>query len=149
MKAVIIINPCSITILFYFLCIFLTTFSSAAKLSINVKLDDEFNIYPNEIEEGSDNFIDEEVFTFGDDLLTLDEYKNEDGDEDEDPILVDSSSSPMSNLTSTTTSFTSKTSISSMASFKDTVVVVHQHQGSWIYLYNILIVISIVVLSIR
>lgn len=149
MKAVIIINPCSITISFYFLCIFLTTFSSAAKLSINVKLDDEFNIYPNEIEEGSDNFIDEEVFTFGDDLLTLDEYKNEDGDEDEDPILVDSSSSPMSNLTSTTTSFTSKTSISSMASFKDTVVVVHQHQGSWIYLYNILIVISIVVLSIR
>ena len=149
MKAVIIINPCSITILFYFLCIFLTTFSSAAKLSINVKLDDEFNIYPNEIEEGSDNFIDKEVFTFGDDLLTLDEYKNEDGDEDEDPILVDSSSSPMSNLTSTTTSFTSKTSISSMASFKDTVVVVHQHQGSWIYLYNILIVISIVVLSIR
>ena len=108
MKAVIIINPCSITISFYFLCIFLTTFSSAAKLSINVKLDDEFNIYPNEIEEGSDNFIDEEVFTFGDDLLTLDEYKNEDGDEDEDPILVDSSSSPMSNLTSTTTSFTSK-----------------------------------------
>ena len=149
MKAVIIINPCSITISFYFLCIFLTTFSSAAKLSINVKLDDEFNIYPNEIEEGSDHFIDEEVFTFGDDLLTLDEYKNEDGDEDEDPILVDSSSSPMSNLTSTTTSFTSKTSISSMASFKDTVVVVHQHQGSWIYLYNILIVISIVVLSIR
>ena len=149
MKAVIIINPCSITISFYFLCIFLTTFSSAAKLSINVKLDDEFNIYPNEIEEGSDNFIDEEVFTFGDDLLTLDEYKNEDGDEDEDPILVDSSSSPMSNLTSTTTSFTSKTSISSMASFKDTIVVVHQHQGSWIYLYNILIVISIVVLSIR
>ena len=119
------------------------TFSSAAKLSINVKLDDEFNIYPNEIEEGSENFIDE------DDLLTLDEYKNEDGDEDEDPILVDSSSSSMSNLTSTTTSFTSKTSISSMASFKDTVVVVHQHQGSWIYLYNILIVISIVVLSIR
>ena len=111
MKAVIIINPCSITISFYFLCIFLTTFSSAAKLSINVKLDDEFNIYPNEIEEGSDNFIDKEVFTFGDDLLTLDEYKNEDGDEDEDPILVDSSSSPMSNLTSTTTSFTSKTSI--------------------------------------
>ena len=149
MKAVIIINPCSITILFYFLCIFLMTFSSAAKLSINVKSDDEFNIYPNEIEEGSGNFIDEEVFTFGDDLLTLDEYKNEDGDEDEDPILVDSSSSPMSNLTSTTTSFTSKTSISSMASFKDTVVVVHQHQGSWIYLYNILIVISIVVLSIR
>ena len=143
MKAVIIINPCSITILFYFLCIFLMTFSSAAKLSINVKLDDEFNIYPNEIEEGSENFIDE------DDLLTLDEYKNEDGDEDEDPILVDSSSSSMSNLTSTTTSFTSKTSISSMASFKDTVVVVHQHQGSWIYLYNILIVISIVVLSIR
>ena len=145
MKAVIIINPCSITILFYFLCIFLMTFSSAAKLSINVKLDDEFNIYPNEIEEGSENFIDE------DDLLTLDEYKNEDGDEDEDedPILVDSSSSPISNLTSTTTSFTSKTSISSMASFKDTVVVVHQHQGSWIYLYNILIVISIVVLSIR
>ena len=149
MKAVIIINPCSITILFYFLCIFLMTFSSAAKLSINVKSDDEFNIYPNEIEEGSGNFIDEEVFTFGDDLLTLDEYKNEDGDEDEDPILVDSSSSSMSNLTSTTTSFTSKTSISSMASFKDTVVVVHQHQGSWIYLYNILIVISIVVLSIR
>ena len=149
MKAVIIINPCSITILFYFLCIFLMTFSSAVKLSINVKSDDEFNIYPNEIEEGSGNFIDEEVFTFGDDLLTLDEYKNEDGDEDEDPILVDSSSSPMSNLTSTTTSFTSKTSISSMASFKDTVVVVHQHQGSWIYLYNILIVISIVVLSIR
>ena len=143
MKAVIIINPCSITILFYFLCIFLMTFSSAAKLSINVKSDDEFNIYPNEIEEGSENFIDE------DDLLTLDEYKNEDGDEDEDPILVDSSSSSMSNLTSTTTSFTSKTSISSMASFKDTVVVVHQHQGSWIYLYNILIVISIVVLSIR
>ena len=143
MKAVIIINPCSITILFYFLCIFLMTFSSAAKLSINVKLDDEFNIYPNEIEEGYENFIDE------DDLLTLDEYKNEDGDEDEDPILVDSSSSSMSNLTSTTTSFTSKTSISSMASFKDTVVVVHQHQGSWIYLYNILIVISIVVLSIR
>ena len=143
MKAVIIINPCSITILFYFLCIFLMTFSSAAKLSINVKLDDEFNIYPNEIEEGSENFIDE------DDLLTLDEYKNEDGDEDEDPILVDSSSSPISNPTSTTTSFTSKTSISSMASFKDTVVVVHQHQGSWIYLYNILIVISIVVLSIR
>ena len=149
MKAVIIINPCSITILFYFLCIFLMTFSSAAKLSINVKLDDEFNIYPNEIEEGSGNFIDEDIFTFGDDLLTLDEYKNEDGDEDEDPILVDSSSSPISNLTSTTTSFTSKTSISSMASFKDTVVVVHQHQGSWIYLYNILIVISIVVLSIR
>ena len=149
MKAVIIINPCSITILFYFLCIFLMTFSSAAKLSINVKLDDEFNIYPNEIEEGSGNFIDEEVFTFGDDLLTLDEYKNEDGDEDEDPILVDSSSSPISNLTSTTTSFTSKTSISSMASFKDTVVVIHQHQESWIYLYNILIVISIVVLSIR
>ena len=145
MKAVIIINPCSITILFYFLCIFLMTFSSAAKLSINVKSDDEFNIYPNEIEEGSGNFIDEDIFTFGDDLLTLDEYKNE----DEDPILVDSSSSPMSNLTSTTTSFTSKTSISSMASFKDTVVVVHQHQGSWIYLYNILIVISIVVLSIR
>ena len=143
MKAVIIINPCSITILFYFLCIFLMTFSSAAKLSINVKLDDEFNIYPNEIEEGSENFIDE------DDLLTLDEYKNEDGDEDEDPILVDSSSSPISNLTSTTTSFTSKTSISSMASFKDTVVVIHQHQESWIYLYNILIVISIVVLSIR
>ena len=143
MKAVIIINPCSITILFYFLCIFLMTFSSAAKLSINVKLDDEFNIYPNEIEEGSENFIDE------DDLLTLDEYKNEDGDEDEDPILVDSSSSSMSNLTSTTTSFTSKTSISSMASFKDTVVVIHQHQESWIYLYNILIVISIVVLSIR
>ena len=143
MKAVIIINPCSITILFYFLCIFLMTFSSAAKLSINVKLDDEFNIYPNEIEEGSENFI------YEDDLLTLDEYKNEDGDEDEDPILVDSSSSSMSNLTSTTTSFTSKTSISSMASFKDTVVVVHQHQGSWIYLYNILIVISIVVLSIR
>ena len=139
MKAVIIINPCSITILFYFLCIFLMTFSSAAKLSINVKSDDEFNIYPNEIEEGSENFIDE------DDLLTLDEYKNE----DEDPILVDYSSSSMSNLTSTTTSFTSKTSISSMASFKDTVVVVHQHQGSWIYLYNILIVISIVVLSIR
>ena len=149
MKAVIIINPCSITILFYFLCIFLMTFSSAAKLSINVKSDDEFNIYPNEIEEGSGNFIDEDIFTFGDDLLTLDEYKNEDGDEDEDPILVDSSSSPISNLTSTTTSFTSKTSISSMASFKDTVVVVHQHQGSWIYLYNILIVISIVVLSIR
>ena len=143
MKAVIIINPCSITILFYFLCIFLMTFSSAAKLSINVKLDDEFNIYPNEIEEGSENFIDE------DDLLTLDEYKNEDGDEDEDPILVDSSSSSMSNLTSTTTSFTSKTSISSMASFTDTVVVIHQHQESWIYLYNILIVISIVVLSIR
>ena len=145
MKAVIIINPCSITILFYFLCIFLMTFSSAAKLSINVKLDDEFNIYPNEIEEGSENFIDE------DDLLTLDEYKNEDGDEDEDedPILVDSSSSPISNLTSTTTSFTSKTSISSMASFTDTVVVIHQHQESWIYFYNILIVISIVVLSIR
>ena len=143
MKAVIIINPCSITILFYFLCIFLMTFSSAAKLSINVKLDDEFNIYPNEIEEGSENFIDE------DDLLTLDEYKNEDGDEDEDPILVDSSSSSMSNLTSTTTSFTSKTSISSMASFTDTVVVIHQHQESWIYFYNILIVISIVVLSIR
>ena len=117
MKAVIIINPCSITILFYFLCIFLMTFSSDAKLSINVKLDDEFNIYPNELEEGSENFIDE------DDLLTLDEYRNEDGDEDEDPILVDSSSSSMSNLTSTTTSFTSKTSISSMASFKDTVVV--------------------------
>ena len=125
------------------------TFSSAAKLSINEKLDDEFNIYPNEIEEGSGNFIDEDIFTFGDDLLTLDEYKNEDGDEDEDPILVDSSSSPISNLTSTTTSFTSKTSISSMASFKDTVVVIHQHQESWIYLYNILIVISIVVLSIR
>ena len=139
MKAVIIINPCSITILFYFLCIFLMTFSSAAKLSINVKSDDEFNIYPNEIEEGSENFIDE------DDLLTLDEYKNE----DEDPILVDYSSSSMSNLTSTTTSFTSKTSISSMASFTDTVVVIHQHQESWIYLYNILIVISIVVLSIR
>ena len=149
MKAVIIINPCSITILFYFLCIFLMTFSSAAKLSINVKSDDEFNIYPNEIEEGSGNFIDEEVFTFGDDLLTLDEYKNEDGDEDEDPILVDSSSSPISNLTSTTTSFTSKTSMSNMASFTDTVVVIHQHQESWIYFYNILIVISIVVLSIR
>ena len=127
------------------------TFSSAAKLSINVKSDDEFNIYPNEIEEGSGNFIDEDIFTFGDDLLTLDEYKNEDGDydEDEDPILVDSSSSPISNLTSTTTSFTSKTSISSMASFTDTVVVIHQHQESWIYFYNILIVISIVVLSIR
>ena len=149
MKAVIIINPCSITILFYFLCIFLMTFSSAAKLSINVKSDDEFNIYPNEIEEGSGNFIDEDIFTFGDDLLTLDEYKNEDGDEDEDPILVDSSSSSMSNLTSTTTSFTSKTSISSMASFTDTVVVIHQHHESWIYFYNILIVISIVVLSIR
>ena len=109
------------------------TFSSAAKLSINVKSDDEFNIYPNEIEEGSGNFIDEDIFTFGDDLLTLDEYKNEDGDEDEDPILVDSSSSPISNLTSTTTSFTSKTSMSNMASFTDTVVVIHQHQESWIY----------------
>ena len=149
MKAVIIINPCSITILFYFLCIFLMTFSSAAKLSINVKSDDEFKIFPNEIEEGSGNFIDEDIFTFGDDLLTLDEYKNEDGDEDEDPILVDSSSSPISNLTSTTTSFTSKTSMSNMASFTDTVVVIHQHQESWIYFYNILIVISIVVLSIR
>ena len=148
MKAVIIINPCSITILFYFLCIFLMTFSSAAKLSINVKSDDEFNIYPNEIEEGSGNFIDEDIFTFGDDLLTLDEYKNEDGDEDEDPILVDSSSSPISNLTSTTTSFTSKNVIPSMASLKDTVVVINRHQQPW-SLYRILNVVSIVVLSIR
>ena len=151
MKAVIVLNPCSIAI---FISIFII--SSAAKnqklginlneLSNNVKLEDENYFYP-EVDEWSGDFVDEDGSGFGRDFsIDNEDYHYSDS------ILVDTSSSPYptsTKMTSTTTSYTSSNSIPDMASLKDTVVVViHQHRQPW-SLYRILNVVSIVALPIR
>ena len=150
MKAVIVLNPCSIAI---FISIFII--SSAAKnqklginlneLSNNVKLEDENYFYP-EVDEWSGDFVDEDGSGFGRDFsIDNEDYHYSDS------ILVDTSSSPYptsTKMTSTTTSYTSSNSIPDMASLKDTVVVNHKHRQPW-SLYRILNVVSIVALPIR
>ena len=151
MKAVIVVNPCSIAIFFTIFVISSATKNQKSgiylldELSNNVKLEDENYFYP-EVDEWSGDFVDEDGSGFGRDFsIDNEDYHYSDS------ILVDTSSSPYptsTKTTSTTTSYTSSNSIPDMASLKDTVVVNHKHRQPW-SLYRILNVVSIVVLSIR